>query len=65
MEIHFSPSGESIYSCSIDKFVSVWNVTTGQRVRKMKGHQNFINSVGSARRGVETLVSGSDDNTSK
>jgi WD40 repeat protein len=64
-EMHFSTSGESIYSCSTDKFVSVWNTETGQRVRKMKGHQNFINSLGNARRGVETLVSGSDDNTIK
>jgi Prp8 binding protein len=63
MEIHWSPSGESIYSCSTDKFLSVWNVETGQRIRKMKGHQNFINSMSNARRGVETLVSGSDDNT--
>lgn len=28
----------------------------------MKGHQNFVNSIGSARRGRETIVSGSDDN---
>ncbi|CRL07516.1 CLUMA_CG020481, isoform A [Clunio marinus] len=65
MELHFSPSGESIYTCSTDKFVSVWSVETGQRIRKMKGHQNFVNSIENARRGVETLVSGSDDNMIK
>lgn len=65
MELHFDPSGENIYTCSTDKFVSVWSVETGQRIRKMKGHQNFVNSVGNARRGLETLVSGSDDNTIK
>lgn len=65
MELHFSPSGENIYTCSTDKFLSVWSVETGQRIRKMKGHQNFVNSLGNARRGVDTLVSGSDDNTSK
>jgi len=65
MELHFSTSGENIYTCSTDKFVSVWSVETGQRIRKMKGHQNFINSVRNARRGVETLVSGSDDNLIK
>lgn len=61
MELHFSPSGENIYTASTDKFVSVWSVETAQRIRKMKGHQNFVNSVANARRGVETLVSGSDD----
>lgn len=65
LELHFSTSGENIYTCSTDKFVSVWSVETGQRIRKMKGHQNFVNSVGNARRGLETLVSGSDDNTIK
>jgi Prp8 binding protein len=65
MELHFSPSGENLYTCSTDKFLSVWSVETGQRIRKMKGHQNFVNSLGNARRGLETLVSGSDDSTSK
>jgi Prp8 binding protein len=65
MELHFSTSGENIYTCSTDKFVSVWSVETGQRIRKMKGHTNFVNSVSNARRGLETLVSGSDDNTIK
>lgn len=65
MELHFNTAGENIFSCSTDKFVSVWSVETAQRIRKMKGHQNFINSVSNARRGVDTLVSGSDDNTIK
>lgn len=61
MESHFSTSGDHIYTCSTDKFISVWDVETGSRIRKMKGHQNFVNSLRNARRGVETLVSGSDD----
>lgn len=65
MELHFSPSGENIFTCSTDKFVSVWSTETAQRIRKMKGHQNFVNSLGCSRRGIETLVSGSDDSTIK
>ena len=65
MELHFSPSGDSIYTASTDKFVSVWSVETSQRIRKMKGHQNFVKCLANARRGVETLASGSDDNTSE
>lgn len=64
-ELHFSPGGERIYTCSTDKFVSVWSTETAQRIRKMKGHQNFVNSIASSRRGLETLVSGSDDNMIK
>ena len=55
----------STVTCSTDKFVSVWSVETGQRVRKMKGHQNFVNSIGNSRRGLDMLVSGSDDGTIK
>lgn len=65
MELHFNRSGENIFTASTDKFVSVWSVETAQRIRKMKGHQNFVNCLSNARRGIETLASGSDDNTSK
>lgn len=64
-EAHFNTAGDLLFSCATDKLLSVWDVVTGSRVRKMKGHQNFVNSVRGARRGVETLVSGSDDGTIK
>jgi Prp8 binding protein len=65
MEAHFNTAGEHLYTCSTDKMLSVWDIVTGTRIRKMRGHQNFVNSVRGARRGVETLVSGSDDGTIK
>lgn len=54
-----------IFSCATDKTVGVWDVTTGTRIKKFKGHTSFVNSVSSARRGNEILVSGSDDGTIK
>ena len=36
-------------------------MTTGERIKRFKGHQSFVNSMSSARRGNEILVSGSDD----
>lgn len=65
MEAHFNTDGSLLFSCATDKLLSVWDVVTGQRIRKMRGHQNFVNSVRGARRGVETLVSGSDDGSIK
>lgn len=65
MQINFNASGDNLYSCSTDKFLSVWDVPTAMRIRKMKGHQNFVNSVMNTRRGPPMLVSGSDDCTIK
>jgi len=64
-EVHFSPDGASLYTCSTDKNLSIWDVQTSQRVRKLKGHNGFVNSCQGSRRGVQMLVSGSDDNSIK
>ncbi|RVE47117.1 hypothetical protein evm_008194 [Chilo suppressalis] len=65
MELCFSPDGSHLYTCATDNTVAVWDVPTGMRIKKLKGHTNFVNSVSGARRGPELLVSGSDDNTIK
>ena len=54
-----------IFSCSTDKTVGVWDVSTGVRVKKFKGHSLFVNSVSPTRRGNEILASGSDDGSIK
>lgn len=64
-EVHFSPDGGSLYTCSTDKNLSIWDVQTSQRIRKLKGHTGFVNSCQGSRRGVQMLVSGSDDNSIK
>jgi WD40 repeat protein len=38
---------------------------TGACLRKLKGHQSFVNSIHPARRGPQLLVSASDDGTVK
>ncbi|CAH2043048.1 unnamed protein product, partial [Iphiclides podalirius] len=65
MELCFSPDGSHLYTCATDNTVAVWDVPTGIRIKKLKGHANFVNSVSGARRGPELLVSASDDNTIK
>lgn len=62
-EIHFSPDGSHLYTSSIDKNCAVWDVPTCTRIRKLRGHTNFVNSCRGARRGTEMVVSGSDDRT--
>lgn len=63
MEMHFSPDGYYLYTASTDMTLGLWDLVTGARVKKMKGHILFVNSVSGARRGPMMLCSGSDDCT--
>lgn len=54
-----------IFTCSADKTLGIWDVETGERVRRWKGHTLVVNSCQVARRGPEMVVSGSDDKTIK
>lgn len=63
MQALFNTDGSQIHSCSTDKTLAIWDMTTGTRVRRMKGHTNFVNSLSNNRRGVQMLCSGSDDRT--
>lgn len=65
MELHFTPDGSQIFTCSTDTTLGLWDIATGQRVKKLKGHTTFVNTVQGARRGPQILVSGSDDSTVK
>lgn len=65
MEAHFSTDGSNIYTCATDKTVAIWDIVTGTRIRKLKGHTTFVNSVQGTRRGLQMLCSGSDDRTIK
>lgn len=52
-----------IVTCATDKNLSMWDVQVGERVRKYRGHQTFVNACDVARRGPQLLCSGSDDGT--
>lgn len=65
MELHFTPDGYQIFTCSTDNTLGLWDITTGQRIKKLKGHTTFVNTVQGARRGPQILASGSDDTTVK
>ena len=64
-EVQWSTDSETIYTASADKTVMVWDADTGTRIKKVVGHDSFVNSVCPARRGPPVFVSGSDDGTSR
>lgn len=63
LELRWSRDGNSIYSCSADTSVAHFDATTGERVRKFRGHSGIVNSISTTRRGTELVCSGSDDRT--
>jgi len=65
LELHWSKDGSTLYSCSADKSCAVWDVEEGQRIKKLSGHQQIVNSCSPSRRGPPLLVSGADDGTTK
>nr|VZI06609.1 unnamed protein product [Spirometra erinaceieuropaei] len=63
LDLAISSDGELLYSASSDKTLAIWDLETCQRVKRIRGHQNIVNSVDIARRGPQLICSGSDDGT--
>jgi Prp8 binding protein len=61
VDLQFSTDGHLIYTASTDKTVGIFDVATGERVKRLKGHTGYVNSANPARRGTPLIVSGSDD----
>jgi len=61
IQLCFNPEGDTIFTASTDKTIGVWDTMTGERIKRMKGHTSFVNSVDCARSGKPLVVSGGDD----
>ncbi|OCH94548.1 WD40 repeat-like protein [Obba rivulosa] len=66
LDLQWSLCAPLLYTVSADHALSVSDLTTGQRVRRLRAHRGIINSLdrtmaGGA--GVELVVTGSDDGT--
>ncbi|GMT05154.1 hypothetical protein PENTCL1PPCAC_27328, partial [Pristionchus entomophagus] len=65
MDVHWSTDSDNLFSCATDKMVRVWDMATGQCIRKMRGHNDIVNSLHPARRGPQLICTASDDGTVK
>lgn len=64
LDLHFSFDGETMFTCSTDKSIIMWDNRTGARLKKLKGHSSIVNSIHPSRRS-QLLCSASDDCTIK
>lgn len=60
-DLAFSSDGSRLYSASADKSVIMWDSQTGCRMKKLRNHQSFVNSISSAPSDPNILVSVGDD----
>ncbi|EAU82738.1 U5 snRNP complex subunit [Coprinopsis cinerea okayama7 len=68
LDLQWSLYSQLLYSISADRTLTITDVTTGQKVRRIRAHREIINSVdrtmaGGA--GIELVATGSDDGTVK
>lgn len=68
LDLQWSLYSSILYTVSADQTLAMTDLTTGQRVRKIRAHRGIINALdrtmaGGA--GVELVVTGSDDGTVK
>ena len=64
LSVAISPDGETIVSGSEDNSLKIWNLETGELVRTIEGHSDWVWSVAISPDG-ETIVSGSYDKSLK
>jgi len=63
-QMHFGGDSKTLFSASYDKSVRMWDVTSGQSLHELKGHQQAVYSLAVHKSG-KLLVSGSRDKTAR
>lgn len=65
LDMHFSTDGGLLFTASTDKTLGIWDTNVGVRIKRLRGHNSYVNCCHPARRGPQLLCSGSDDSTIK
>jgi len=63
-ELAFSPDGKYLATCSYDRLVKIWNVSTGKLERELKDHSDAVYGVAFASNG-QLLATGAADRAVK
>jgi Prp8 binding protein len=64
LDLSWSKEGDFLYTASADKTGAIWDVEQCVRLKRLKDHESFVNSVcASTGKGDQLVVTGSDDCT--
>jgi Prp8 binding protein len=55
LDLTWSQDDSKVFSVSADKTVSVWDIYESKRLKKLKGHENYVNCISSTRKGTELV----------
>jgi Prp8 binding protein len=55
LDLTWSQDDSKIFSVSADKTVSVWDIYESKRLKKLKGHENYVNCITSTKKGPELV----------
>lgn len=61
LDLEYSHDGERLFSCSADKTVIIWDSATASRIKKLRKHQSYVNSIAASPIDANLLASVSDD----
>ncbi|KAF5364063.1 hypothetical protein D9756_000169 [Leucocoprinus leucothites] len=68
LDLQWSLSSQILYTVAADHTLTLTDITTGERLRKIRAHREIINSVDrtmASGSGIELVATGSDDGTVK
>ena len=61
LDLAWSWNAPMLYTASSDATLASWDLEQGERIHKLIGHEDIVNSVATLKHGGEILVSSSDD----
>ncbi len=65
LQLEWNGGSDLLFSASADSTAAIWNVEYGVRVKKIRAHSSFVNSVSCTKRGHQYFSTASDDGTCK
>ncbi len=65
LQVEWSRDSTKVYSCSADQTIAVWDIETGEIIKRGRGHKSIVNSLSLSKRGQEMACSVGDDGAIK
>ena len=65
LQLAWGGGSELLFSASADFTAAIWNIEYGDRLKKIKDHSSFVNSICPTLRGQQYFATASDDGTCK